>query len=367
MNKKSNSLDNVSHWVITGIVSLIIFIAQLVQPAITIFSDSTNTDNLKRFWDILWPAFLISFGTFFVIELIMHIWRHEKEMSKIVKTHFALNKFMRSYDNIMSKDIANQMLTVFERFCKIYAEIGDSQKSFVEFLFKQKYVNLLNSVFRIPEEPNKTVFDVPGYYFESREDEEIESVWEHLIENTKKYRSFQLLTEEMQKVYSHERLNREIKFIRGRISIGEIIVFKKLLVFDFEMFKDCNIVSTSKKIDCECLENCLSKNMCKNKNIIDSLRQWHKLLNEIKLSTNSVKIQIECAFKNNVDGLFDSCNATDFGIFDDILGIQNKVDTRNSPINDGFRCDFYFDNKKIDDYTKIFDNALNSETCSKWS
>jgi len=364
MQKKE--LNNTSHWLITGIFGFIVLLSQVIPESIIIFTNDPtkeNVDKLGELWKILWTAFLISLGAFFVVELIMHIWRHDKQMSKIEKTHFALNKFMRSYDNIMSTEIANQMLAVFEGFCKIYTEIGDKQKNFVVFLFKQKYIHLLNSVYKIPEDLNKTVYDVPGFYFESRENEDTESVWEHLIENTKKYRSFQLLTKEMQEVYNPERLNREIKFIKGKISAGEIRIFKKLLVLDYDMFKDCNIISRNKTIDCECLEKCLSKDMCKNKNIIESLRQWYTLLNEIK----SFDVQIECDFKDNVDGLFDSCKATDFGIFDDILGIQNKVDTRNSPINDGFRCDFYFDSKKIDDYTKIFDNALNSETCSNWS
>jgi hypothetical protein len=349
-----------NRWLISIISTVIVTVIS------TIVCASLTEDKAVQ----IWIGLTIALISFIIIEHIQYIIRQDKYSAKAMISHMLLDKFLNTYSTTHDKEVVNKMLSSFEDYSKLYKGLGSQQRSFVEFLFGLKFVNLYQECFVVPQEDEYVINNIPKFYFEGIENkisDNQDSIWGWLIKKTCKYRSFQLLTEEMANIYCSEgglnRLDREYNFIDTEINNNKEYlrrnIFKKIIVIDDNFFTKCNITMTYNQNFINSCASCdfYTRKACANQKIIDVTMRW------MKLNIPSKHSIVKYTIISKVNGLFGGNQSKDFGIFDDILGIQKKFVSEKSPINGDMRCDFYFEKGTVDKYRNIFDNIL-KEKCN---
>ena len=341
-----------------------IILGLLVAIVAFILSYPLMDDKIKQWLEISGElqlsqfklAFVIALFAFLLTALVSYLHLAEQHIPALGVQDEVFAKFLKTYERIHDKRIFERMLSVFEDTCTAYSGIDKHQQSFFEYLLIIKFRYLLEECFTIPsDDKEKVVKNIPGFYFQN--DDKSYSVWDFLVSKSENYRSFQVLSKDTVPFYDIKRTDDEIKTNTGRLKLN-MKTFKKIIAVEKNIFKDCCIIKD--KIDensiNQCFEICTNKANCKiSLNVVTHMKKW---IDFSKSNKKKSIVKINCIFLEDIKTKFENNKEKDFGIFDNILGIQNKIDATNSPIGDNMRCDFYFDANKIAEYISIFDDVL---------
>lgn len=258
------------------------------------------------------------------------------------QTEKLLNEFAES--NRLMQRIANSAKSDLE-FDK-YIKLRNEHKPFQLLISDLKYEYFLTSYFRYNQDINcPAVTNIPRHYFEDfiKSNGEKQSIWMWLIERSSSYQSIQVLNNETKNIYidNISRLENETNYLHTQFDTkkAKLKSFKKLFVIKNDWMSTEGTVITDKEI-------------------IEYLDVWKNKLSEFTKNKRK-KFIIKYIQLSKAKGALDNCDyVEDIGVFDNILGIQKPVDTKNALINDGTDISFYFEKEKVDNYKAKFETIF---------
>jgi hypothetical protein len=260
--------------------------------------------------------------------------------SEFIVKHQIVDNLVSVYEKSPNINVVNYLLGALTEFKELYTKADKKQKDFLDKIFDLKLGYFFKSSLIIsPQDSN--ISKVPRYYFEADKIGNELGIWKWLLHNSNKYYSVQIVNKQTANIYltNRKRTISEINFIKTEIKAKQSEI-KKIFVIEDEWIEvdgDVIVVDDS---------------------VLEYIHYWIAMEKKIPADIKA-NVSIKCIKASCVNGsLGDRYEVDDFGLFDNILGIQEVIPKSGSLIDDMTNIKFFIDNDKIKEYYDSFNNLF---------